>query len=343
MKTPDRVGSSGQKCLKLSAFAGVLLLLAGCASGPEIQGHRGARGLAPENTIPAFQKALAIGVDVLELDVGVTRDGVVVVSHDPCFHLDLVRDEEGTYVPESSPGAKQGPCINELTAAELARFDVGRIRPGSEYAKRFPLQVPVDGTPMPTLSALFDAVKGMRATHIRFNIETKLSPMRRNETLPPEAFVEALLKVIHAHGMEGRVTLQSFDWRTLKVVQAQAPRIPTVYLSAQQKWLDNIGADNIEGSVWTAGLNAREHGKSVPRMVKAAGGAVWSPYFGDLTQTKLAEARSLGLKVVVWTVNEPADIDRMIEWGVDGIISDYPDRVRTAFAKAGLPLPKMVR
>jgi glycerophosphoryl diester phosphodiesterase len=127
--------------------------------------------------------------------------------------------------------------------------------------------------------------------------------------------------------MARRVAIQSFDWRTLQISQRLAPEIPTVYLSVQQKWMDNIGAGNREGSAWTAGINAREYADSVPRMVKAAGGAVWSPNFADVTPAKIAEAKSLGLRVVVWTVNEPKDIERMLMWKVDGIISDYPDRV----------------
>lgn len=170
-------------------------------------------------------------------------------------------------------------------------------------------------------------VKQSGNTRVKFNIETKLSPMARAETVGPQVFVEKLLAVIRDNGMAGRVTIQSFDWRTLQISQRLAPEIPTVYLTAQQKWMDNIGAGNREGSAWTAGLNAREFGDSVPRMVKAAGGQIWSPYFGDVTAAKITEAHSLGLKVSVWTVNEAKDIQRMLDWKVDSIIGDYPDRV----------------
>jgi glycerophosphoryl diester phosphodiesterase len=332
-KTLAKTGSFRHLCSKTPVFAGVLLfLLTGCASQIEIQGHRGARGLLPENSLPAFMKALDIGVDVLELDAGVTKDGVVVVSHDPCLQPDFVRDAAGKWIAPRAGNARFGACLVDLSLAEVQRFDVGRIKPDTEYAKRFASQVPIDSTLIPTLSALFAAVKARADTKVRFNIETKLSPMARNETVSPQVFVETLLAVIRENGMAARVTIQSFDWRTLQISQRLAPDIPTVYLSAQQKWLDNIGAGNREGSAWTAGLNAREFGDSVPRMVKAAGGAVWSPYFGDVTPAKIAEAKSLGLKVVVWTVNEPADITRMIEWRVDGIISDYPDRVKALLA-----------
>ena len=317
----------------MPVFIGVCTFatLSACASLTEVEGHRGARGLLPENSLPAFAKALEIGVDVLELDTGVTKDGVVVISHDPCLNPDFVRDASGAWVVPTTKDNKYGKCIVDLTFDELQQFDVGRIKPGTEYAKRFSSQQSIDGTRIPTLAALFVLVKQKGDARVRFNIETKLSPMARNETVSPQALVEKLLAVIRENDMAGRVAIQSFDWRTLQISQRLAPEIPTVYLSVQQKWMDNIGAGNREGSAWTAGFNAREFGDSVPRMVKAAGGAAvgktWSPYFGDVTPAKIAEAKALGLKVVVWTVNEPKDIEQMLMWKVDGIISDYPDRV----------------
>jgi len=137
--------------------------------------------------------------------------------------------------------------------------------------------------------------------------------------------------------MARRATIQSFDWRTLQIVQKEAPEIATVYLTSVSGFMDNIQAKG--ESPWTAGHRARDHGGSVPRMVKAAGGAVWSPYQGDLTREAVKEAQALGLKVVVWTVNDSADMRRMIEWGVDGIISDRPDLLRRVAGKMGLPLP----
>jgi glycerophosphoryl diester phosphodiesterase len=320
--------------VKLPVFAGLsLLILAGCATLPESQGHRGARGLLPENTLPAFAKAQDIGVDVLELDTGVTKDGVVVISHDPCLHPDFVRDATGAYVTPRNAKTKFGACLVNLTFAELQTYDVGRINPASDYAKRFANQQPIDGTRIPTLAALFEQVKRSGDTKVRFNIETKLSPLMPDETVDAKTFVAKLHEVINANGMRRRVTLQSFDWRTLLNSRELAPDIPTVCLTAQQKWLDNINAngtaDAAPAGTWTAGIRPQDHAMSVARMVKAAKCAVWSPYFGDITPEKIAEAKSLGLQVIVWTVNEPADIARMIEMKADGIISNYPDRVKT--------------
>ncbi|MEP7084585.1 MAG: glycerophosphodiester phosphodiesterase family protein, partial [Betaproteobacteria bacterium] len=218
--------------------AAATLLLAGCATQQfDLQGHRGARGLAPENTLPAFATALTLGVTTLELDTAITRDGAVVVSHDPFLNPDITRGPDGAYLRE------RGPPIHALTLGELERYDVGRINPQTRYAQTQPAQQPIDGTRVPRLGAVFALARRAGNHDVRFNIETKVSPLTPGDTLAPEAFAERLLAVIFANGMADQVSIQSFDWRTLQRVQALAPRIPTVYLSAQQKWLDNIGAD----------------------------------------------------------------------------------------------------
>ncbi len=313
-------------------LAAALLMAAGGAAGLDLQGHRGARGLSPENTLPAFARALAIGVTTLELDAAVTRDGVVVVSHDATLNPDITRSPGGEWITRGDL------AIHALTWQQLQSYDVGRIRPQTAYAQRFSAQQPVDGARIPRLAGVFDLARRAGNGSVRFNIETKILPEQPRLTVSPEAFARALIELIRLENLESRVTIQSFDWRTLQVVQREAPRIATVYLTAQQPWLDNIRAHDVS-SPWTAGFHVGNHGGSVPRMVKAAGGAVWSPHFGDLTRERLREARQLGLKVVVWTVNDEADIARMIDWGVDGIISDYPDRLRRLAAGRGLALP----
>ena len=302
------------------------------ASALDLQGHRGARGLAPENSLPAFARALAIGVTTLELDCAITRDGVVVVSHDAALNPDITRGPDGKWLEQP------GPAIWSLTYAELQRYDVGRIKPGSAYAKRFPDQQPVDGTRVPRLADVFALVRKSGNETVRFNIETKISPLAPDETTGPENFARKLISAVRSAGMAERTAIQSFDWRTLAVVQNEAPIIATVYLTTVSGFMDNIQARG--ESPWTAGHRVRDHGGSVPRMVKAAGGAVWSPYQGDLTLEAVKEAQALGLKVVVWTVNDPAAMRRMIEWGVDGIISDRPDVLRSVAEAAGRNQPR---
>ena len=328
-------GPRGRGALALAAVAVAALLAgSGATRAFDLQGHRGARGLAPENTVPAFAAALSLGVTTLELDTAITRDGAIVVSLVPSLYPAITRGPDGAFL------MAKGPAIHALDIAELQRHDVGRINPESSYARQQPEQKAVDGTRIPRLGDVFALARRAGNQDVRFNIETKVSPLAPDETLPPAEFADRLLAAIYANGMNERVSIQSFDWRTLLRTQQAAPDIPTVYLSAQQPWLDTIGAGRPEGSAWTAGFQVRDHGGSVARMVKAAGGRVWSPYYGDVDQAKIAEAHALGLAVVVWTVNAPADIERMLDLNVDGIISDRPDRVRAAMAARHMPLPK---
>ena len=298
----------------------------------DLQGHRGARGLAPENTLQGFAHALGIGVTTLELDIAITQDGVLVISHDPALNPDLSRGPDGRFLEA------RGPLIRDLTFEQLSRYDVGRLKPGSEYASRHPQQQAADGARIPALAALFALVKKSGNTSVRFAIETKLTPLAPQETWAPAPFARALIAAIRDAGVASRSTILSFDWRTLAVVQQEAPEIGTVYLSAQQPWLDNIGAGRAEGSAWTAGVQHKDHG-SVPQMIKAVGGRIWSCFFGDLDAAKVREAHHLGLQVLAWTVNEPAQIARMLDLGVDGIVSDRPDRVREEMKRRGLALP----
>jgi glycerophosphoryl diester phosphodiesterase len=310
----------------------VSLLLTSSALAFDLTGHRGARGLAPENTLPSFALALSLGVTVLELDTAITKDGVIVISHDPSLNPNITRDKDGKWL------AKPGPAIHSLTFNELQQYDVGRLKPDTNYAKSFPEQKAVDGTRIPRLVDLFALVKKSGNDRVRFNIELKVSPLKPDETLDPETYTKRVVELIHKEGLEARTSILSFDWRTLQVVQKIAPKIPTVYLSVQQRSSDNIAAGKSEGSPWTAGFQYKDHG-SVPKMVKAAGGGTWAPYFGDLTETSQKEAHDLGLKVAVWTVNDPAQIKKMLDLGVDEITTDRPDLVRQAMAEHGMALP----
>ncbi len=298
------------------------------AAAFDLQGHRGARGLTPENTLPAFERALALGVTTLELDIGLSADGVVVVAHDPYLNPLITRDAAGQWLAGS-----KGPLIRSLSLAQLQAYDVGRIQPGTPYASTFSNQQPVDGTHIPTLAALFDRVKLLGAGQVRFNIETKLHPEMPGDTASPEAMTAALLQVVRDAGMLTRISIQSFDWRTLQIVQRLAPAVPTVYLSVQ-----SASSNNITSGAWTAGFKIAEHA-SVPAMVKAAGGAVWSPNGGAVTQALVQQAQALGLKVIPWTINQASDMERLIGWGVDGVITDYPDRLREVMQQRQMALP----
>jgi glycerophosphoryl diester phosphodiesterase len=307
--------------------------LAAAAAAFDLQGHRGARGLAPENTIEGFATALAIGVTTLELDLGMTRDGVLVVHHDIWLNPDTTRGPDGDFLPA------RGPALRALTLHELKRYDVGRLRPGTRYAQTFPEQRAVDGARIPTLAEVFDLVARAPADHVRFNIETKLTPTSGADTADPEAFAAAVAATVRAAGLADRVTVQSFDWRTLAALRRLAPEIARVCLTAERPGFDTIARGKPGPSAWTAGLDVDDFGGSVPRLVAAAECAVWSPAFRDLTPELVAEAKALSLKVIPWTVNERPDMERLIAMGVNGIITDYPDRLRAVLAARDMPLP----
>ena len=307
--------------------ASLFALTAIASSGSQafdLQGHRGARGLLPENTLPAFQKALDLGVDTIECDMAITKDGVVVIHHDLQLNPDTTRGPDGQWL--DAPG----PPINELTFDELQRYDVGRLKPGTEYAKGFPDQLPVDGTRIPRLADLFDLVKKSGNTRVGFDCETKVSPLARSATLPPEVFARRVIAEIRAAGMQHRLMIQSFDWSTLQVVQREAPEIRAMYLTSPRTLAP--AADGTP-SPWLAGFALSAHGGSVPRAVQAAGGRIWAPNQTFLTPALLAEARALGLSVIPWTVNDPQVMVKLLDMGVDGIISDRPDLVQMELKK----------
>lgn len=307
------------------------VIMTGKAGAFDLEAHRGGRALFPENTLPAFANALSMGVDTLELDVGVSQDGTAVVSHERSLNPDLARGADGVYVPP--PGT---PLI-QLKLEDIRKYDVGQIRPGSPYAAQFPEQHAVPGTRIPMLREVFDLVRKSGNRQVRFNIETKIDPNHPEESPDPERFVTLLLGVIEAEKFTDRVMVQSFDWRTLQLVQKIAPAIPTVYLTLQAGKSPTVSLD--KASNWMAGFNPAEHGNSLPRTIKAAGGAIWSPYFGDVNPAVISESHDLGLKVVVWTVNKSADMARLIEMGVDGIISDHPELLREVAGDKGIILP----
>jgi glycerophosphoryl diester phosphodiesterase len=314
--------------LRPLALSVYLLLLASPAMAFDIEAHRGGRGLFPENTLQAFAGALALGVDTLELDIGATKDGALIVSHERRLNPDLAREANGNYV------APPGTPFVALTLAQVKSYDVGQIRPDSAYAKQFPEQRAVPETPIPTLKEVIDLVRRSGNDKVRLNIETKISPDHPDEAPDPDRFVTLLLSTLDAEQFADRVMIQSFDWRTLQFVQQRAPGIPTVYLTVQRGSVPTVSLQS--ATRWTAGFNPADHGGSLPRTIRAAGGAVWSPYFADVTPDLIKEAHDLGLRIVVWTVNKPDDVARMVDIGVDGIISDRPDVLRKVAAEKGV-------
>lgn len=283
----------------------------------EIWGHRGARGLFPENTLEGIAAALRLGLAGVEIDVALTADGVPVLSHDPALHGDIARLAGGSWV--------SSPCVllRQLRAAELARFDVGRLRPGSPTAGAFPDQSPVDGARVPLLETVL-------ALDARFLIELKSFPDRPKVTAAPGEMAEAIAATVYRTGAVRRSRIESFDWRGPRYLRRNRPELALA-------WLTSARTER-EAHLWWDGPTPEDFGGSVPRAVAAEGGGgdIWAPEHTTLTRERIAEAHGLGLRVFTWTVNEPADLSRLVAWGVDGIISDRPDRA-LGVAKGCLP------
>ncbi|MDE2581487.1 MAG: glycerophosphodiester phosphodiesterase [Rhodospirillales bacterium] len=291
---------------------------------PVLIGHRGARGLFPENTLEGFAAAAALGIDGIELDVALTADGVPVLSHDPALNPALTRGPDGGWI------AAPGPLIRTLTAASLAAYDVGRLRPGSALAATFPDQCPIDGARIPHLAAAL-AAPGDAVPEFAFIVELKTMPDHPDWTAPAAALAEAALAAAAAAGALARVTFESFDWRGPRHLRHLRPDLRLAWLTCPQ----TVAA----AALWWDGPRPEDFGGSVPRAVAAEGGAVWAPEHADLSAAEIAEAHALGLAVYAWTVNRPEDMARLIGWGIDGLITDRPDHARRVMAELGLPLP----
>ncbi len=288
-------------------------------------GHRGAAGLAPENTLAAFRKALEFNVDGIEMDVQLSADHGVVVHHDFTLKPETTRTADGRWLTEEA-------CrpIKELTLFELKTHDVGRLKPSTEYSRRYPDQQPVDGERIPTLREVIALLKGRKDARTHLWVEIKTSPEQPERAPDPEAMVEAVVTVLKKERFLSRAVLVSFDWRALLYCRKRYPRIPVLFLSDANHFLEKIRSAFSETDSKRYGLPA-EKIHSIPQVIHHLGGRLWGPRFDSLTPRALAEARGLDIQVFPWTADNRKDITRLVEMGVDGIITNRPDIFRSLY------------
>ena len=267
------------------------------------------------------------GVDAVELDVLLTADNKIAVHHDFSLKPEITRTPQGDWL--SLPC----PAIKDLTLAELKAYDVGRLNPNMRYSKRYPEQQPADGERIPTLGEVIALLKTKCDLATQLWIEIKTNPEKPNLTPPPETVVEAVVQFLRQQDFAGRVRILSFDWRTLVHVQKIAPDLPTVYLSLVGRSLNNIKPGQPGASPWMAGIDIDDFSGSIPRAVKAAGGRYWAPYYKHITYNLLREAHQLGLQVFAWTPDNRDAMVRLIEMGVDGIITNRPDILKALLSE----------
>jgi len=292
-----------------------------------VYAHRGGRGLMPENTLYAFQYALKMGVDFIDLDIGMTRDGVLVVTHDAVLNPDITRDKNENWI-------QQKISVKQLTLHELQTYNVCGIKPETEYAQVFREQVKNLNCSIPSLAEVIDLVKSQDKNFTGIQIEIKTDPTQPDLTYSPQKLAEALVKLIHQKNIAQRIEVQSFDFRCLQAIQRLDAEIKTAYLTEQSRNQQMQNSDVTIATMWTAGARLKNYA-SIPHMIAALGGKIWGPQDSTVTPQEIAIAHRLGLKVVVWNSlkyshNEfDANLMRkMLEWQVDGIITDRPDKLR---------------
>lgn len=284
-----------------------------------IHGHRGARGIYPENSLVAIQYALELGCDGIEVDLCVTRDDHLIVHHDPTLSSDLVRNSQGEWIDRNIRA-------RDCSLREIREFDIGRIKPSTEYALRFDTQTPVDGTRIPTLEEFINTVTKY-SDDVIFNIELKSSPIYSKCFPDVETYVGLVMNALLKHNIVHRCFLQSFDWRLMCAAKKQIPQLLTGFLTDMQRDGSPLSPVSGKPDMWSNYQDLADFEESVPGMIKSMGGDVWSSNYQDLTLQSVESAHDMGLEVYVWTVNEISDMERMIEWGVDTITTDYPDRL----------------
>ncbi|WP_346041537.1 glycerophosphodiester phosphodiesterase family protein [Actinomadura chokoriensis] len=261
----------------------------------EVHGHRGARGLRPENTLPGFVHALDLGVDAVELDVGLSADGTVVLNHDQVLSARNLADT-GPAQPDDPDFPYVGKPIRELTLAQLRTIDAG-------------------GTGIPTLA---EACALVAPAGVALSVELKTDPTWTDEEVA--LFTAAVVDVLKTYGVTHRARLLAFDWRILAEAQRHYPDLGRVALVERKTLVPN--------SPWLAGLSPDD---PVAAAV-AIGATAISPEHAITTPELVDEAHTFALPVIVWTVNDPEDMTRFVKYGVDAIVTDYPDRLQDLLA-----------
>lgn len=309
----------------------------------DLQAHRGGNGLFTESTLEGFGNALELGVTTLELDTQVTADGAVVVTHDRQISAAKCRDTAPTV-----PGDPEFPYVGKYIT-NLTLDQVKTVECGYQQLPQFPDQQLSTG-PMIELADLFKLVKQYRANTVTLNIETKVEAGAPHETAPRAQFVSAVIEEIQKHRMGRQVTIQSFDWGSLRLVEKLAPSLPRIALT--NGTFLQVGQPG--ASPWLGGLDADDYDGDLVAMAQELGVDAISPVHGNpqngkigdpgyqpyVTAQMVAAAHEAGMEVIPWTVDDPDTMRYLMGLGVDGLITDRPDRLREVMREQGMKLPK---
>lgn len=310
----------------------------------DLQAHRGGLGLTVESTLASFAKGLETGVSTLELDLQITKDGREVITHDRKISNKKCLDT-APVTPNDPQFPYVGKYVKDLTFEQVRSLDCGSLT-----QPQFPGQTASPGAKMPTLAEVFELADAHRASQVKFNIETKVEAGAPAETAPREQFIDVALREINAARMQSRVSIQSFDWGSLRLVQQHDPQIRTVALTNK----DFLQAGQPGSSPWLGGIDADDFGGDLVAAASSLGFDAVSPVHGTpqngkvtdpgyvpyVTADMVERAHAAGMQVIPWTVDDQPTMRALIDTGVDGIITDYPDRLRDVMAAAGMKLPR---
>ena len=283
----------------------------------KIYGHRGARGDLPENTLESFKYLFDNAINAYETDILISKDLVPVITHD--FRLDpsLTKDKEGNWIKD------ENIKIFDLTYDEISKFDVGSLNKLTRYGRRFVNQKSLENQKIPKLSELLELSSKNVLQNLLINLEIKSTPDEKNLTPDPKDLVQIVLNEINNSNLKDKIIISSFDWRILREVKKQSPEIPRAYLTFQQEKGMKIKKTIYSKSPWIDHIPLTIV-YDLPKIIKELGGSAWHPYYKDINKKAVKDAHDNNLPVNVWTVNDEDDMLKMIEYGVDGIMTDYP-------------------
>lgn len=307
----------------------------------DLEAHRGGRDVRPENTLYSYAYAIELGATSIECDMQLTKDGQIVMSHNPILNSDITRDENGNYIENNKYD------IRLMTVDELKKFDVGVMDPncGEYYDLHGKTQFTYDAK-IPTLEELMQLIQSYGDKNIVLNIETKSYPDPASagykNNADPKKFVEVFNNIVKKYDMEDRVVLQSFDWQPLIEMKKLNPNISTSALWQEQpSWgrdSESLRRYEKKKSPWLGGLDIKDYQGNPVKAAHAIGADIISPYYTEISKQDVDEAHSLGMKVVPWTVNNEKDMNMLLDMGVDGIISDKPWLLKQVLEKRNIKL-----
>lgn len=307
----------------------------------DLEAHHGGRDVRPENTLYSYAYAIELGATSIECDMQLTKDGQIVMSHNPILNSDITRDENGNYIENNKYD------IRLMTVDELKKFDVGVMNPncGEYYDLHGKTQFTYDAK-IPTLEELMQLIQSYGDKNIVLNIETKSYPDPASagykNNADPKKFVEVFNNIVKKYDMDDRVVLQSFDWQTLIEMKKLNPNISTSALWQEQpSWgrdSESLRRYEKKKSPWLGGLDINDYQGNPVKAAHAIGADIISSYYTEISKQDVDEAHSLGMKVVPWTVNNEKDMNMLLDMGVDGIISDKPWLLKQVLEKRNIKL-----